>query len=492
MIHEPTRGCRRFAALLLAVVALSAVDVRVLAQDGSPARGALPAASTAWSDVYEDERSLVEDMLASESWPFRALGLMRLAAYHGPAIDAFMQRAATDRAWQVRCFALELAAERHIELDTSFLHDEIQPRVIRTALREGYAIAPERVTIAATRLMKRRNLDDLLLGIEIAAVSGDDALLADAQPRITNVLKRMDRATCARIAPRLAVLLNVQPVPVTLAQWHDWLRARDGTVSLDPSSLQRARAVLNVPDDSPIVALNFEAFSGLEEYLSVLVARDLELVVVIDSTASMQPMIHEAAAGVENVILYLRDISRSMRLAIVAYKDEDNPPVWTGHPFTDDVQSIQDFLFNLHITGGADRPEAVFEGLQACRELRSKRGATTQIVLVGDAPPHEEDEYNVGELLRTYRSRGVITHTVFVPLRFDADGLHPGNNSQWLADYNTATRETFREIAQIGGGYHVQLDAPQELVPSVVHFTLEEGWWPVFDAFYARYLKVCR
>ena len=81
----------------------------------------------------------------------------------------------------------------------------------------------------------------------------------------------------------------------------------------------------------------------LLDYLAALRKRDLDLAIVMDSTASMLPMINEARAGVDSLILFLSDISGSMRLAFVAYRDHDNKPVWEGHRFTDDVESIRHF-----------------------------------------------------------------------------------------------------------------------------------------------------
>ncbi len=38
----------------------------------------------------------------------------------------------------------------------------------------------------------------------------------------------------------------------------------------------------------------------------------------------------------------------------------------------------------------------------------------------------------------------------------------------------------------------VTLTHRDELVPSIMRFTIAEPWWPVFDEFYELYLELCR
>ena len=35
-------------------------------------------------------------------------------------------------------------------------------------------------------------------------------------------------------------------------------------------------------------------------------------------------------------------------------------------------------------------------------------------------------------------------------------------------------------------------DEAEQLVPAIMHLTIEESWWPPFDEFYAAYLELCR
>ena len=490
---------RDIAAGFILTLILAATIARPAAgQDQTPpepARSALQG-TVVWSEVTETERATVTQLLEAPDWPFRAFGLLRLEHYRGEEIESLLMPRLSDEAWQVRCFALRQAHRLNIAIAPEALAGETDGRVIRAALRYGVEIDQEKVGRGARTLLRTRSLDELMLGLELAAAGGDEKLRTEAAGRARRLIQNMNEATAVRLSRRLAVLLDVHPAPRTVAQWRQWLQGRGGNVTLPEAANSNPAAGL--VDHNLIAQMDAETFARLREYLDALRRRDLELVIVMDSTWSMLPMINQVRAGVEMLILYLGDISHTMRLAFVAYRDHDNPPIWEGCRLTRDVDSIRNFLFNLTITGGADYPEAVLEGLRACRELDFSQKADRQIVLIGDAPPHEEDLYQVAGLVEESRSHGITTHAVHVPMEYPpgfVEALNPPAASQaraWLIQYNETTRVTFAEIARMGGGNSVQLTRAEELVPSIVHCTIQQPWWPAFDEFYALYLQLCR
>jgi hypothetical protein len=290
--------------------------------------------------------------------------------------------------------------------------------------------------------------------------------------------------------------VNAVPAPQTSPEWQTWLRQQGKNFALEPAITQQ-RASLNAKP--PMIAeLEDETFTRLLDYLGSLRQRTLDLVICMDATASMIPMVNQARAGVDSLILFLNDISREMRLAFIAYRDHDNPPAWDWHPFTKDIQSIRKYLFDLRITGGADYPEAVLDGLTACTDLKWNKQAERQIILVGDAPPHERDVYRVRALLESMRDDGIMVQAVHVPMKYPENHLtrvpvsQVDQSDEWLKTYNITTGEMFAEIANVGGGRKTELTDAEELVPSIMHFTIEEAWWPAFDEFYEMYVGLCR
>ena len=453
----------------------------------------LPAADRpAWSEIEEPEQRLVRSLLDSPHWPMRALVLMRLERYRGPEVEAFVKTKVADETWQVRCFALRAAHRIGIELAPEVLAGEREGRVIRAAVRRGFTIEPVHLERGARKLLRTKRLDQLMLGLEIAAATESQPVRREAAGRLRRLLQNLDEPTLVRVSRRLAAVLGLDEEPPTIEAWTTWARAnRDRLVLAPPRAPER--------DAAPLVAgMDMATFSRLLDYLGALRQRTLELAIVMDVTNSMTPMIDEARAGVESFILFLDDIARTLRVAMIAYRDHDNPPVWEGQRLTSDVAAIRRFLFDIKITGGRDLPEAVLEGLTACGDLDWTKDAARQIVLVGDARPHDEDTYKLTGLLETFRANEIVVHAVHVPMRMhplEVQRLPPEfreRRRQEIADHNARTAAAFAEVARLGGGELVTLDRARQLVPAIMHLTIEEAWWPAFDEFYAVYLELCR
>jgi hypothetical protein len=47
-------------------------------------------------------------------------------------------------------------------------------------------------------------------------------------------------------------------------------------------------------------------------------------------------------------------------------------------------------------------------------------------------------------------------------------------------------------VPGIGSSWQLLRIHADELVPAVMHLTIEEAWWPVFDEFYEVYVTLCR
>jgi hypothetical protein len=444
-----------------------------------------------WGSISGPQQAQVAGLLQSPHWPVRVFGLQRLERYSGTEVDQLVRERLGDKSWQVRCFAIAAMHFRGLTIDAELLKDEKEGRVIRAALRYGVSLPAKEILKLATRLMRARNIEDLMLGIEIGAASDIAALRDEAADRAETLVRNMDDAIAAMVSRRLGSMLHLADVPQDRGQWQTWFAARNELIILPPPGVD-AWTKSHPARPSLVAELDDETFTNLLEYLGFLKQRDLDLVIVMDATASMIPMVNQARAGVVALILFLSDISREMRLAFIAYRDHDNEPVWDGHPFTSDITSIRKYLFNMRVTGGADLPEAVLEGLEACGQLKWNRKATRQIVLVGDAPPHEEDVYKVRALVDGMRDSGVTLHAVHVPMVSPGGPARPGRPDDVRSEYNKSTGEMFAAIAEIGGGQKTEMTSSGELVPAIMHFTIEDGWWPVFDEFYERYLELCR
>ncbi|MHC5002224.1 MAG: vWA domain-containing protein [Planctomycetota bacterium] len=480
---------KRSLAIVLAATLSGVVSARPPARPPEPDGGAVRRVD--WSAVPAPERQLLAGLQTSPHWPDRVFALLRLERYAGTPVDEMLRAALADEAWQVRCFAVHQAMRLELVRPEDLAVEE-HGAVVREALRCGVALDPARVEEGARRLMQREDLDELMLGLEIAALSGQAALRDEASRRTVRLLGRMDEATLIRISRRLARLLDLDEEPPDVAAWAAWWDGQGSTLELPEP------APPTLPSRSLVSTLELEELARLMDYLDGLRHRDLDLVITMDATASMLPMINEARAGIDSLIVFLDDLARVARVAFVAYRDHDNAPVWEGHPFSTDAASVRRFLYGVRITGGADLPEAVLEGLAASTRLDWNGRATRQVVLVGDAEPHAADAQRLTALLGAFAEEGITVNAVHVPMRPDEAFLRrmpPPRVAAYrrqIDQHNQRTETAFAEIARLGGGRMVTVTRASELVPAIMHLTIEPAWWPAFDEFYSLYLGRCR
>ncbi|MHC4908518.1 MAG: vWA domain-containing protein [Planctomycetota bacterium] len=464
-----------------------------------------PSTTESLEDASEAERATIQALLGSQHWPFRVFGLLRLERYAAASIAPAVLEAVGDEVWQVRCFAYRAAARAGIEMSEADWTQETTPMGIRALVRHGVDVPEERLVRGTRVLLRSNDPEQFLLGVEIAGASRVESLRGEAARRLVSYIKRMNDVVAAASARRLGRVLEVDPAPGTADGWRAWLRSQDGVIGFPPPVELKHAARTRSPlvrdllgDRTPVADMDAESFQRLIDYIDSLKQRDMDVVIAMDVTMSMLAMINEARVGVDDLILFLNDIARTMRLGFVAYRDHDNPPVTMTHHLTGDIASIREYLYGIEITGGADYPEAVYDGLAACRELDWNPRATRQVIVVGDAPPHARDASKLTSLLENARDAGTPVHAVHVPMRrkpgfYDRTPAAAANADRaFIRTHNADTEAAFREIARVSGGDWIKLEDARSLVPSIMHFSIAEPWWPAFDQFYGLYVDLCR
>jgi len=160
---------------------------------------------------------------------------------------------------------------------------------------------------------------------------------------------------------------------------------------------------------------------------------------LVDATGLMTPVWDQTKKIIEEVV---RDISKHGQIHMhwVAYRDYDTPNYLIENSgWQSEVQPILSFLNKIRCIGGADIPEAVEKGL----EFATQDDQCTTIVLIGDAPPHEERDYR--QQATTLGRQGKPVYSFVV-----------GNAPD--------TIRTFGEIAQITGGVSCILENAQDIL----------------------------
>jgi hypothetical protein len=124
------------------------------------------------------------------------------------------------------------------------------------------------------------------------------------------------------------------------------------------------------------------------------VATELDLVFVIDTTASMTPVLQELARSMASIVRILERLVPSLRIGVVAYRDWDaEPPVVLTLPLTstrDELDRILRFVRELRASRLGSYPiqEELRLGLYTAIALPLRPSARQAIVAIGDAAAH--------------------------------------------------------------------------------------------------------
>jgi DNA-directed RNA polymerase subunit RPC12/RpoP len=188
-----------------------------------------------------------------------------------------------------------------------------------------------------------------------------------------------------------------------------------------------------------IQSLNQESVlaGGSEDFgkmISRLQRQGLDIVIVFDSSGSMQGEINEIKNKIQRIGSALYELIPATRISVSTYRDHGDEYVVKGLPLTSKLGEVIDYLEPIEAGGGGDKPESVDEGLNwAVSKNSFRRSARKVILLFGDAPPHQSKTVICQQIASDFRhkQRGVVST---VTCRSD----------QLLPD--------FVSISQIGGG----------------------------------------
>ena len=173
----------------------------------------------------------------------------------------------------------------------------------------------------------------------------------------------------------------------------------------------------------------------------------LDLVFVIDTTASMGPVIRELAVSIRSIVRIVERLVPSVRIGVSAYKDHDIPlPPLITFPLTEAdpyLPRIVGFLDNLEESpiGSRTIDEDVHLGLEAATLMRWRPDAKQVLVLIGDAEAHPENVNETFWRVRNFVQGNALRSfsTLFVTT---PSSLSAGN----------VARSYFQALAKAGNG----------------------------------------
>ncbi len=190
----------------------------------------------------------------------------------------------------------------------------------------------------------------------------------------------------------------------------------------------------------------------------------LDVVFLIDTTASMELFLSAAKQTVDRMITDLAALIPNLRLGIVAYRDRRDEYVTHAAPLSTDRYGILNFLEGLQAKGGDDVPEAVLDAVEfALDQLEWQKDAHKVLLIVADAPPHADDmaklRTRIRSAVRSTRS-SVVVSTIFT----GAGELSRARQVEAV--------EALQEIAEAGGGEFSHLEDPARVLTQLVSMAL--------------------
>ncbi len=195
---------------------------------------------------------------------------------------------------------------------------------------------------------------------------------------------------------------------------------------------------------------------GFRYHVEDLRRRGIDLVLVLDATGSMEPILQGTKARLRAVVARLRRIVPNTRVRVVAYRDRRDHFVTLGSPLTHDPEVLEGFLSCIPAYGGGDREEAVLAGLRNAFVKTPWRDSSHRVVvLFGDAPPHASDEALLKAIVKEFS--GQVSAV-------DVAGYARGGTQQALQKY--------KDIAKWGRGIAITLANEDDLLKKLLVLTL--------------------
>ena len=317
--------------------------------------------------------------------------------------------------------------------------------------------------------------DARVSGLLLRALSGrmrDDLLVEGGAMLVTRAMALLDHAHPTVRERAIAVLEPVPPVKLGLdaARYRAWWpKGRDGLEAERLLAIERRALARPVGrDDFAPGETKTVSSLGMERYrdLDRIHRAGLEVVICLDSTGSMGDVIGAAKGGVLDLVRRLRSLAPRVRVGLVTYDDGARLRI----ALTSDEQAIEKEVRKVEASGGDDPPEGVDKAVKLAFRQEAvawSRKAMRVIVVIGDAPPHEEDVVPLWRFLETRSDNPMFE----APIRIDTISTADASDAdeQGLVPH-------FAELARRGRGAALKLRSARELVTELVTSSFGPSW----------------
>ncbi|MDR3258537.1 MAG: VWA domain-containing protein [Fusobacteriaceae bacterium] len=194
------------------------------------------------------------------------------------------------------------------------------------------------------------------------------------------------------------------------------------------------------------------------------IAKDVEIVFVLDTTGSMDGLINGAKSKIWSIIndvLQNQKSGSKVKIGLVGYRDRGDQYVTKVTGLSEDLDEVYGQLMGFRAEGGGDEPEdvrqALFVGVSKMNWSKPRRNLSRIVFLVGDAMPHTnyQDFPTTVATAKSAKKNGIIINTIQC-------GNLPRTDKFWREIAQNAGGEYF-SIAQDGGIVEITTPYDEEI-----------------------------
>jgi hypothetical protein len=231
--------------------------------------------------------------------------------------------------------------------------------------------------------------------------------------------------------------------------------------------------------------------SGFGGFIGELRRKGLDVVLVIDGTGSMNLIIDDVKAKMEQLVTAIHRLVPIARIGVVVFGGKGEPR--QIQPLTLNPTKLNAFLGGIKAMGGGEWEEDTYGAVEtAVNKMDWKPYAKKVIVLVGDSPPHKEDFEPLIALIHKFHDENGTFNTVDVAAeeheRFEREfwlKVHreePPKISP-LPAFARQTQAAYRVLASAGGGAMRSLSKDTHINQQVLILAFGEQWQNQVSAF---------
>lgn len=167
-----------------------------------------------------------------------------------------------------------------------------------------------------------------------------------------------------------------------------------------------------------IVANSKFVSNTIKDIVKSVGSNNLDLMIIIDKTGSMQDDIENIKIGLEQIINSLNEFKNtSVSIALFGDKHVDGDNWFDYINLENDLEGTKEFIDKISVSNGGDYPESVFDGIHEAFQKDFWNSDSKRIaIVIGDAPSHVDSKtsHSLKDLIALAKSNDI--HTNFYPI----------------------------------------------------------------------------